>query len=188
MELHEWNKNMVNVENCNFLKVNCAFLLVIWMKWKQSLYSITLLYSSTFYSLSLPFFNLEIFKLKYDTFFVRNSAAISIFNWFERLWVSVNKNWKITEGQLYSNQSLVGNWNWLYFDFRQFQKLNQSQIKFNFKLDTLCEWWWLSASKPLKSAFQEMVSMFFSETCYCKYLKLVFVVPRTFYLLHHRIQ
>ena len=109
-ELHEWSKNVVNVENCNFLKVNCRFLLVIWVKWKQSVCSITLLYSSTFYSLFLPFFNLEIFKLKYDTFFVRNSAAISIFNWFEQLWVSVNKNWKITEGQLYSNQSLVGNW------------------------------------------------------------------------------
>ena len=29
MELHEWSENVVNVENCNFLKVNCRFLLVI---------------------------------------------------------------------------------------------------------------------------------------------------------------
>ena len=42
--------------------------------------SITLLYSSTFYSFFLPFFVLEIFKFKYDTFFIRNSAAISKFD------------------------------------------------------------------------------------------------------------
>ena len=28
-ELHEWSENVVNVENSNFLKVNCRFLLVI---------------------------------------------------------------------------------------------------------------------------------------------------------------
>ena len=28
-ELHEWSENVVNVENCNFLKVNCGFLFVI---------------------------------------------------------------------------------------------------------------------------------------------------------------
>ena len=75
---------MVNVENCNFLKVNCRFLLVIWVKWKQSVSSITLLYSSTFCSLFLTFFVLEIFKFKDDTFLVRNSAAISKFDWFEQ--------------------------------------------------------------------------------------------------------
>ena len=84
-ELHEWSKNMVNVENYNFLKVNCWFLLVISVKWKQSLCSITLLCSSTFYGLFLPFFVLEIFKFNYDMFFVTNSAAISKFNWFEQL-------------------------------------------------------------------------------------------------------
>ena len=40
---------------------------------------------------------------------------------------------------LYSHQSLVRNLNWLSFDFRQFQKLNQSQINFNFKLEALCD-------------------------------------------------
>ena len=69
----------------SIFKVNFRFLLVIWVKWKQSVCSITLLYSSTFYSLFLPFFVLEIFKFKYDTFFVRNSAAISKFKWFEQL-------------------------------------------------------------------------------------------------------
>ena len=86
-ELHEWSEKVVNVENCNFLKVNCRFLLVIWVKWKQSVCSITLLYSSTFYSLFLSFFVLEIFNFKYDTFFVRNSAVISKFDWFEQPWV-----------------------------------------------------------------------------------------------------
>ena len=27
-ELHKWSKNVGNVENCNFLKVNCGFLLI----------------------------------------------------------------------------------------------------------------------------------------------------------------
>ena len=75
---------MVNVENCSFFKVNCGFLLVSWEKWKQSVRSITLLYSSTFYGLFLPFFVLEIFKFKYDMLFVINSAAISKFDWFEQ--------------------------------------------------------------------------------------------------------
>ena len=61
------------------------FLLVIWVKRKQSVCSIILLYSSTFYSLFLPFFILEIFKFKYDRFFVRHSASISKFKWFEQL-------------------------------------------------------------------------------------------------------
>ena len=26
MELHKWSKNVVNVENCNFLKVNCELI------------------------------------------------------------------------------------------------------------------------------------------------------------------
>ena len=29
MEPHKWSKNVVNVENCQFLKVNCRFVLVI---------------------------------------------------------------------------------------------------------------------------------------------------------------
>ena len=67
------------------MKVNWWFLLVIWVKWKQVVCSMTLLYSSTFYCLFLPFFVLEIFKFKCDTLFVRNSAAISKFDWFEQL-------------------------------------------------------------------------------------------------------
>ena len=46
--------------------------------------STTLPYSSTFYSLFLPFFVLEIFKFKYDKFFIRHSASISKFKWFEQ--------------------------------------------------------------------------------------------------------
>ena len=48
--------------------------------------SIALLYSSIFYSLFLPFFVLEIFKFKYDKVFVRHSASISKFEWFEQPW------------------------------------------------------------------------------------------------------
>ena len=58
----------------------------IWVKWKQSICSITPVYSSTFYSLFLAFFVLEIFKFKHDMFFVRNSAIIFKFNWFEQPW------------------------------------------------------------------------------------------------------
>ena len=83
-ELHEWSENAVNVENRQFLRENCEFLLVIWIKWKWPVCSITLLYSSTFYSLFLPFFVLEIFKFKYDKVFVRHSASISKFEWFEQ--------------------------------------------------------------------------------------------------------
>ena len=75
---------MINVENHQFLKEDYKFLSVIWVKWKQSVCSITLLYSSTFYSLLLPFFVLEIFKFKYDKVFVRHSASISKFEWFEQ--------------------------------------------------------------------------------------------------------
>ena len=70
---------MVNVENRQCLKGNCEHFSVICVKLKQLVRSITLLYSSTFYSLFLPFFVLEIFKFKYDKFFVRHSASISKF-------------------------------------------------------------------------------------------------------------
>ena len=86
LELHKWSKNVVNVENYQFLKENCKFLSVkIEVKWKQKISSITLFCSSTqctFYSLFLLFFVLEI-KFKYDKFFVRHSSFISKFKWFE---------------------------------------------------------------------------------------------------------
>ena len=44
------------------------FLSVIWVKWKQSVCSMVLSYSSAFYSLFLPLFILEIFKFKYGKF------------------------------------------------------------------------------------------------------------------------
>ena len=61
---------------------------IIWVKWKQPVSSITLLYSSTFYSLFLPFFILEIFKFKYDKFFCQKFCFISKFIWFEQLWTN----------------------------------------------------------------------------------------------------
>ena len=66
------------------LKVNCKFLSVIWVKWKQPVCFIILIYSSTFYSLFLPFFVLEISKFQYDKFFIRHCASISKFEWSEQ--------------------------------------------------------------------------------------------------------
>ena len=68
----------------NFCRKMASFVSVIWVNWKQSVSSITLPYSSTFYSLFLPFFVLEIFKFKYDKFFVRHYASISKFKWSEQ--------------------------------------------------------------------------------------------------------
>ena len=68
----------------NFWGQITSFFSVIWVKWEQSECSINLPYFSTFYSLFLPFFVLEIFKLKYDKFFVWHSASISKSKWFEQ--------------------------------------------------------------------------------------------------------
>ena len=59
-ELHEWSENMANIENCQlkFLKENCAFL--SYLSKMKIVSVITLLYSSKFYSLVVPFFVLEI--------------------------------------------------------------------------------------------------------------------------------
>ena len=54
--------------------------------------SITLPCSSTFYSLFIPYFGLEIFKFKYGKFFTRHSASISKFEWFEQP-CHTNFNW-----------------------------------------------------------------------------------------------
>ena len=59
----------------------------IW-NYQQSVCSVTLPCSSTFYSLFIPFFVLEILKFKYGTFFIRHSASISKFRWFEQPWSS----------------------------------------------------------------------------------------------------
>ena len=67
-ELHKWSESMVNVENCNFLKVSCNFQSLVWVKWKQSVCSISFLYSTTFYIFFLPFVVLKIFKFKYGNF------------------------------------------------------------------------------------------------------------------------
>ena len=86
MELHEWSENVVDVDNHQFLKKNFKFVAVSWVKWKQSVCSITLFYSSTFYSLFLSFFVLEIFKFKYDKVFFQHFASISKFEWSELPW------------------------------------------------------------------------------------------------------
>ena len=83
---------MVNVENHQFLNYSLGFLSVIWVKWKKSVCSITLPYFNTFCCLFLPFFVLEIFKFKYDKVFVRYSAFISKFQWFEQPWVKPAEN------------------------------------------------------------------------------------------------
>ena len=59
---------------------------IIYLSEMKIVSSVTLLYSSTFCSLLLPFFVLEIFKFKYDKVFVRHSVSISKFEWFEQPW------------------------------------------------------------------------------------------------------
>ena len=48
-KLHKWSENMVNVENCQFLKDNYEFLVDIWVIWKQSVCSILVLFTACFY-------------------------------------------------------------------------------------------------------------------------------------------
>ena len=96
-ELNEWSKNVVNVKNCQFLKGNFKFLSVIWVKWKQSVCSIIRPCSITFYSLFIPFFVLEMFKFNYGKFFVRHSASISKFEWFEQLCIFMATHGENTE-------------------------------------------------------------------------------------------
>ena len=69
--LHEWSENVVSVEHRQFF--------ISYLSEMKTVSMLTLHYSSAFYSLFLPFFVLEIFKFKYDKFFVRNSASISKF-------------------------------------------------------------------------------------------------------------
>ena len=89
-----------------FLKENCEFSSAIWVKWKQPVCSIIILHSSTFCSLFLLFFVLKIFY-KFDKFFVRYSASISIFKcWFKQLCTSqdaVKDVPELTEKQKYPN-------------------------------------------------------------------------------------
>ena len=112
---------MVNVENCQFLKEDCKFLSVIWVKWEQSVCSITLLYSSNFYSFFLSFFVLEIFKFKYGKVFVKHSASISKFEWFEQLWYRYRPNF----------------YNWLLVFLEKVQTISMNQ---NF----IIPWWYFS--------------------------------------------
>ena len=67
-------------------KITNFYQLSEWNENSQYVCFITLVYSSTFYSLFLSFFVLEIFKFKYDKVFVGHSASISKFQWFEQLW------------------------------------------------------------------------------------------------------
>ena len=79
-QLHKWSKNLSNVDNSNFLKVNWVF--ISYLSKINTLCSI-ILYSSTFYNLFLPFFVLEMFKFKYK-FFLRHFTSIFNFEWFEQ--------------------------------------------------------------------------------------------------------
>ena len=67
--------------------------------------SSTLLYSSTFCSLFLPFFVLEIYKFKYDKVFVRHSASISKFEWFEQPCGKIQHNFEMVKQYFESQQT-----------------------------------------------------------------------------------
>ena len=84
-------KKVVPLKITNFWKKNCKILSVWWvvkMKIVTMLYNSSLFYSSTFYSLFIPFFVLKIFKFKYLwQGFCQTSASISRFKWFEKPWI-----------------------------------------------------------------------------------------------------
>ena len=101
-------KHMVNVENCIFLKVNCGFLLVIWVKWKQSVCSIILIYFIAFYSLFIPFLLWRYLNSSTTNFLlVRHSAFIwiiwtalfSTIGSFHVKWTKISKfgTWPISD-------------------------------------------------------------------------------------------
>ena len=52
-------------------------------------------YSSTSYSLFLPFSVLDIFKFRYDKFFIRRSASISKLEWFEQPCAACCSHWTL---------------------------------------------------------------------------------------------
>ena len=118
------------------------------MKWKYTVCSITLLYSSTFYILFLPFFVLEIFKFKHDKVFVRDSASISKFEWFEQPWrehqqktfVKLSRFWLLRGWQGPSESIKKENSWWKYF----FQILLNKVLK-------ICEKWYLLMQKRIKT-------------------------------------
>ena len=53
---------------------------------EMKIWSVTPLYSSPYYSFFLPFFVLEIFKIKDDKVFIRHSASISKLECFDQPW------------------------------------------------------------------------------------------------------
>ena len=75
--------------------------------------SITRLYSSLFYSLFLPFFILKIFKFKYYKVFVRHSASISKFEWFEQPCMSPPAGpWKCPDNNNNNSDNNNNNYNY----------------------------------------------------------------------------
>ena len=84
-----------------------VFFSVTWVKWKQSVFSITLSYSSAFYSLFLPFFFLELSKFKYGKFFVRHSASISKFKWFEQPCIHLTQHLALFSKKVFHKNSLI---------------------------------------------------------------------------------
>ena len=75
------------------LRVSISYLSE--MRTVSMFYNSSLFYSSNFYNLVLPFFVLEIFKFKYNTFFLRNSAGISKFDWLEHIYYILNPSFFI---------------------------------------------------------------------------------------------
>ena len=84
MEPHKWSENVVNCLKLSIFEGK----LQVFMSYLSEMKTVSMFYnswcSSTFYSLFLPFFVLLIFKFKYDKFFIRYSASISKFEWFQQ--------------------------------------------------------------------------------------------------------
>lgn len=101
-----------------------------------------------------------------------------------RVEYKINRNLKITKGQLYLHQSLAGNWSRYSFDLRQFQRPPISSANLTWR----SFWQWLASWKPKSRAVisVEKGFMFFPETCYSKCLILDFVMHGAFYWQCHR--
>ena len=69
----------------------------VFSRYLSHMKTVSMFYSSTFYSLFLPFFVQEISKFKYDKAFCQTSASISKFEWFEQPWYKFlyDGTWKL---------------------------------------------------------------------------------------------
>ena len=125
--------------------------------------SITLLYSNTFYSLfPIPFFVVKIFKIKYDKIFVRHSASISKFEWFEQPCCSSRAlNWVQMLWSISVHSCKYNNW-WKLLG-PGLIKIKDINIKFFCNLLFNIKLWYICCGLHIK-IFKKPMSQFHSVT------------------------